>query len=276
MKRILILICSVLALAGCTSKEARPSEFLLDMTYVGGSRARLTISAKNPSAYYVVGLVSANSENYNMEDVDMVQYDLDEIEDSYSHFDEYGIEGSYLDVFCYQGSRQVSFTSLMDDVDFKCYVCQIHPKTRKMIGAPVVRSFHTKPVPQRDMHFEVTFGHDSVTIVPSDTEHTYFWDYEETKSIYEDYYSPYYYAYALVGMYSEYGFSDTILSKGTETWEFSLQDNTIKDEGDYTLVVLGCEDGEFTTEALEIRFTYNKGEITVLEVLEPGEDGGEG
>ena len=36
------------------------------------------------------------------------------------------------------------------------------------------------------------------------------------------------------------------------------------------MVVLGCEDGEFTTESLQIRFTYNQGEITVLEVLEPG------
>lgn len=265
MKRFLILICSVLTLFGCTGKEAKPSEFLLEMTYVGGSRARLTISAKNPNAYYIVGLVSAYSENFNMEDVAMVQVDLDELEDNYSHFAEYNIEGSYLDVFCYQGSRQVSFSSLQDDLDFKCYVCQIHPKTHKMIGVPSVRSFHTKPIPQRDMTFEVSFGDDSVTIVPSHPDYTYFWDYEETNSINEDYFSPYYYAYALVGMYTEYGFIDSLLSKGSETWEFSRQDPNLKDGDDCTLIVVGCEDGEFTTPSVEIRFKYSQGEIEVIE-----------
>ena len=269
MKRFLILICTVLAFAGCTSKEAKPSEFLLDMTYVGGSRARLTISAKNPNAYYVVGLVSAYSENFNMENVAMAQFDLDDIEESYSHFAEYGIEGTYLDIFCYQGSRQVSFDSLADDLDFKCYVCQVHPKTHKMIGVPEVRSFHTKPIPERDMSFEVTFGDDSVTIVPSNSEYTYIWDYEDTNKINEDYFSPYYYAYALVGMYSEYGFIDSMLSKGSEAWEFSL-DTDMKDGDDCTLIVVGCEDGEFTTEALEIRFKYEKGNITVLDVMDSG------
>ena len=160
--------------------------------------------------------------------------------------------------------------TLASDMDFKFIVFQINPKTHDLIGEPVVIEFHTKPVPQRDLHFQVDFVADELHITPSDDNLTYFWEYDETEQIYGTYRSAYNYIYTLAGMYQEYGFMDYYYYKGECNWILSLEDN-MNAGTEYTLVIAGCEEGEFTTETTIVKFRYYPDHIEVLEVTEGNE-----
>ena len=267
MKRQFILIVlSLFLLAGCHKEELLPTEIKVKAESVTGSRARITVAPVNSRAYYSYAIVSRNEENFDASPVSICYDEIQFMEDCLQYFD----GGSFTDIFCYQGNRQLSMKTLASDMDFKFIVFQINPKTHDLIGEPVVIEFHTKPVPQRDLHFQVDFVADELHITPSDDNLTYFWEYDETEQIYGTYRSAYNYLYTLAGMYQEYGFMDYYYYKGECNWILSLEDN-MNAGTEYTLVIAGCEEGEFTTETTIVKFRYYPDHIEVLEVTEGSE-----
>jgi hypothetical protein len=207
--------------------------------------------------------VNRNSENYDAPASYICYEEILRMEDGLQYFE----NGSFTDIFCYQGNRQLTMKTLVTDMDYKIIVFQIHPRTHEIISEPVVCEFHTLPVPQRDLHFQVDFVADELHITPSDDNLTYFWEYDETEMIYDTYSSASNYLYSMAGMYQEYGFMEYYYYTGPTTWYLSLEDN-IKDGTEYTLVIAGCENGEFTTKATIVKFRYHPGNIEVLDVIE--------
>lgn len=269
MKRIPYIILIALALVSCANKEEQPAEFKLNLEFVGGSRARFSVAASNMDAVYTFVHLDKNSEDFDAPANVAARNEIARMESSYASIREYGLDNGlwsdFTDFFFYRGSRQFTMDSLSPDMDFRFILFQINPKTHQLIGEPLNIDYHTKPVPQRELTFELSFEGDILTIVPSDNNLTYFWDYENEDIVLETYFFPGNYAYSLVGMYQEYGFLDTELSKGKDTWDFSAQDDTMTEGENCLLVIAGCEDGEFTTDIKVIQFCYHQGAIEVLD-----------
>lgn len=267
MKRQLTLIVlSLFLLTGCQKGELLPTEIKVEAESIDGTRARFTLAPANSRAYYSYVLVGSNDENFDKPAIDLCYDEIQRMEESMDYFD----NGSFTDIFCYQGNRQLTMKTLVSDKDYKFIVFQINPKNHEVIGEPVVSEFHTRPVTQRDLHFEVDFVGDELHITPSDDNLSYFWEYDEKEMIYDVYRSAYNYLYTLAGMYQEYGFMEYYYTTGPTVWFLSLEDN-ISDGTVYTLVIAGCEEGEFTTAPTIVTFRYHPDHIDVLEVTEGSE-----
>lgn len=268
MKRPYILILfSLFLLSACSKDETDPTVIKVQMESVSGSRARFTITPENSHAYYSYVLVNQGAPNFNQSSTDICNEEIAQMEKNYPYFS----TGSFTDVYCYRGSRQLYVSTLSPDMDFRFIVFQINPDTHKVIGDPVDISFHTKPVPQRDLHFDIDFQGHLLTITPSSDTLTYFWEYEQSDLVYRLYYNATNYLYNIVGMYTEYGFMESNYSMGTNEWNFAAEDNLMKDSTEYTLVVAGCEEGEFTTPSTIVKFRYLPDKIEVLQRIDGNE-----
>lgn len=263
MKRHLLLLAfAVLALASCSKEGTEPTTLKVEIESVTGSRARFTIAPEDKKAYYTYTYVNANESSFNDSPVDICLREIEHMEDNYPYFQ----YGSFTDVYCYRGSRQLTISSLVDDLDFRLIVFQIDPETHSLLGDPVVVPFHTKPVPQRDLHFDVSFSGDTLTIVPSDATLPYLWTYENTELITENYFFPASYIYSLASMYIEYGFIESECSMGTVRYNFADEIRELQDGELYTFIASGCEEGEFTTGLYVLTFRYHPHNIEVVEI----------
>lgn len=269
MKRLLTLVVlGLLLFTGCQKEELLPTEIRVKTESVTGSRARFTIAPGNPHAYYTGVLVSRMDANFNEPAADICKEAILEMEEAFLFFE----DGNFQEAFFYQGSRQLTLQSLRSDLDFKFIVFQINPRTNEIIGEPVVTTFHTNPVPQRDLHFQVDFEGVVMTVTPSDNDLTYFGQFEESELIYNNYGSASGYLYAMAGMYQEYGFIEYSYFSGPTVVDFSTERNLV-DGSEYTAVICGCEDGEFTTPPTIVKFRYHPGNIEMLEISEGDEWG---
>jgi len=252
--------------AGCQREELLPAEIRVQLESVTGSRARFTVAPTNPHAYYSYIYIGENEDYYNAPVAELCETEISIMEHTYTYFQ----SGDFMEIFFYQGSRQFTLTVPYDDMNYKLIVFQVSPQTHEILGEPVVCTFHTKPVPERDLHFDITHDGDLLTITPSDNELTYVWQFEETDMISNQYGTATNYLYEMVGMYQEYGFLDYYYFKGPCDIDLSI-DNDLEDGTHYTLVICGCEDGEFTSTSTIVNFIYHPGRIEVLDILEGDE-----
>lgn len=268
MKRLsLLIILSLILLTACKKEELLPTTIKVQLESVSGSRARFTVAPASSRAYYSYILLKEGEMYYNDPVTSVCNDMIKHMLDALPYFE----NESFTDIFCFTGSRQFTMNMMDDDKDFKFIVYQINPKTYKLIGDPVVCTFHTKPVPDRDLHFDVDFDGDILTITPTDDDLTYIWEYEESELIKDIYVFTSYYLYKVVEMYQEYGFLDWMYMQGPSVWDFSLANN-MNDGTEYTIAISGCEDGEFTTPVTVARFRYHPGNIELLEVSEGSYD----
>ena len=268
MKRLYIfIILSLVLLTSCNKEEIRPTEIKVQVESVTGSRARFTVATASSRAYYSYVIVKQDDQNYNSPASVICNDKIKEMVSELPYYE----TGSFTDVFCFRGSRQFNVRLLEDDKDYKFIAFQINPKKYELIGEPVVCNFHTKPVPDRDLHFEVNFEGDVLRITPSDENLTYVWDYEESEMINNIYGYASYYLYRVVEMYLEYGFLDMFYKEDQSIWYFGMEDE-MTDGTEYTIAISGCEEGEFTTPVTVVRFRYHPNNIEVLEITEDGND----
>ena len=201
MKRPLsLIVLSLLLFAGCHRDETLPTDIKVKVESVSGSRARITVAPENPHAYYTYICVGENEENYNRPVSEICEEAIGIMEHTFSYFE----DGNFLDINFYRGTRQFSEKLPYDDIDYKFIVFQINPKNHDLLGEPVVCTFHTKPIPQRDLHFDVSFEGEVFTITPSNDTLTYVWQFEESEIIYNHYGAATAYLYSIVGMYQEF------------------------------------------------------------------------
>jgi len=268
MKRLFnLIILSLVLLVSCNKEEIRPTEIKVQVESVTGSRARFTVATANQHAYYSYVIVKQDDPNFNSPAAVICNNRIQEMVSELPNFE----TGSFTDIFCYRGSRQFNVRLLEDDKDFKFIVFQINPKKYELIGEPVVSNFHTKPVPDRNLNFEILFDGDILRITPSDENLTYVWDYEESEMINDIYGSASYYLYRVVEMYLEYGFLDMFYKDDQSIWYFGMEDE-MTDGTEYTIAISGCEEGEFTTPVTVVRFRYHPNNIELLEITEDGND----
>ena len=265
MRRLFYIAILALTLGSCNRKAVQPMDLKIHLEHTGGSRARFSVSTNNRDAYYTYALVSQYSENYFNTDIDVARQSIRDHEETYSMAEVYGLHGSFSDLYLFRGSRQFTLEVLSPETDYRFIVFQVHPKTHAIIGEPLSSTFRTRAIPIRDLTFDVSFVGDNLHIVPSDSELTYIWDYEDAELVKTAYSRPIFYLYSLVEMYEEYGFLDSMLSKGPQSRNLTDSDEFLEEGEECVLVICGCERAEFTTQPVQILFRYQKGNVEVLD-----------
>lgn len=270
MKKVLHILPLFLLLLSCGKPEKLPtdvSSFTLNIAKVTGTKVWFDIATDNPNAYYAFGIVDQTAEGYNLPANEMAQLQLQLMDVIYDAFSPLGENvGSFSDVFLYKGNRELKETELKADTEYKLFLMQVDPDTRRLIGNAMAATFRTKAIEMVDLDFEVVFHPDAVEIIPSNDQLTYYWDYEETEIIKDKYYLPEYFFYDLVDVYEEYDFIDNMLDIGPAEWVFSRDDKAIEEGERYTLVIAGYGKGEINSGYTIVDFIYHKNDP--IEVLD--------
>lgn len=270
MKKVLHILPLFLLLLSCGKPEKLPtdvSSFTLNIAKVTGTKVWFDIATDNPNAYYAFGIVDQTAEGYNLPANEMAQLQLQLMDVIYDAFSPLGENvGSFSDVFLYKGNRELKETELKADTEYKLFLMQVDPDTRRLIGNAMAATFRTKAIEMVDLDFEVVFHPDAVEIIPSNDQLTYYWDYEETEIIKDKYYLPENFFYDLVDVYEEYDFIDNMLDIGPAEWVFSRDDKAIEEGERYTLVIAGYGKGEINSGYTIVDFIYHKNDP--IEVLD--------
>jgi hypothetical protein len=269
MKKVLSIL-PVLLLLSCGKLEKTAFDVCrleVQINKVTGTKVWFDITPDNPNAVYTYGIVDESVEAYSMPAKEVAELQLDFMEVLYEVFSPLGTNvGSFSDVYLYKGAREFKDTDLEPDTGYRFFVMQVDPVTHKLIGDVEAVYFRTKPIDMADLSFEIVFSPDAVEVIPSNDQLSYYWDYEETDDIRENYYRPEYYFYYLVDMYEDYNFIENLLDIGPAQWQFSVDDKGMVEGKTYTLVVAGYDKGEINTDYTIVDFIYHKD--SPIEVLD--------
>lgn len=261
MRKLIIFSACTLLLAGCTAREVTVTDIVplnMEIQEVKGSKVIFTMDPANPDAWYMYGLFNESTEAYRMNDAELARLDLKLAQDSYEIKKEAqeGFMTSFLDMYCMRGSRTLRATNLAPDTDYRMLVYQVNPKTQEpMVDNILSTTVHTRPVEEKDMDFTIGFDGFQLSIVPSDPDRIYYWDFDLAERIYDNYLRPRYYFYSLLDMFDEYNFMDEVYSKGSEVYDLK-KDNLIEGAA-YTLVAGATVDEEITSPLTLVTFTYS-------------------
>ncbi len=263
----LLCLAVLLLMAGCSKEKTvtEPCSFKISIDKVKGTKVQFTVTPENPDASYVYGVMRKDKDDYmyTWEDSQVIDWQLGWMKDTYDELKE-GDEPLYPfgDLFCYHGTRTIKQTTLSSGVDWELLIFQVNPETREAIGPLYRTEFSTLPVPKADMDFTIHCAGDRFTIVPSDMDRSWFWEYETDSRIEDVYDSSYFFFYDIIDLYDEYDFLDHLLCKGRQEWVLSRDDRSIKEGVPYTLCMSGCAGGEITSDVQYAYFVYKDGKIS--------------
>lgn len=263
MKRMwayVFLACALL-LCGCADKLSVPVRIEMNLVDLYPTKAIVQVAPGSEDAWYGLTVVAAESARTPEE--------RETLADEYIAFQagQYAAlgksEASFANRYFYRGTSVHRIKYLSNGADFVLLAFQLNPATNKRVGEVYSIEFSTPDYKWHpDLSFQVDFSGDSVFIVPSDPDASYYWDYELTDIIEKNYLGHNIYLYELTDMYLQYGFMESMLSVGPDEWEFSANDTSMMEGGRYSLNVVGMNaQGEFTSEITTIPFIYRKGSV---------------
>ena len=262
-KRIIILALGLLSLAACSEKltvVTTPVGMSLSVDEVKSSKVIFTITTDNPDAYYSYCLWNT----VNGQTEALIDYLTSLAEDDYQRKQENGVLqiASFADLNCFRGTRTIRAINLQPDADFVLLVFQLNPQTHEVIGKVLSEPIHTKAVTITPLDFEFVYEGKTITVIPSDPDRTYFWQYDSQRAMYDNYIWPFGWFSSLVDMYEQYAFMDHLTSKGTVVYDAG-RDN-IKEGEILSVLAVAYEDGEMTSEYVEDSFQYRDGRFVHL------------
>lgn len=254
-----LLICA------CTAERMPKTSFYITVSNVLSTKAKVVIEPSSPDAYYCYGFLNNAdlADYYAKSDLDNALFQIDFSKERWTLIcQDEGRTVPYADLFCYRGRHEIDYTYLTPDTDHRIIVFQINPDTQELIGNPVSKVFHTKPLVMSDITFTIGFDADLVTIKPSNRD-GYCWAYQLTKDILENYGDTEAFYRNLVFMWEDYGFIEYNKVRGPVSWKFSEQDPSMIEGGKYSLAISGYDSDEINTDVTTIDFIYHKNEPCV-------------
>ncbi len=274
MKKVIILIATVLAALSCTKEQTYldPCTFEIAVTKVKASKVWFTIKPSNPKAYYAFGIFSEKADIYDLPVMELAKMNLGWWKDAYDVWKAGETNaGSFADVFCYQEEREIKQTGLGSGLEHRCFVVQLNPETFSIIGTPQEVRFITRSVVNIPLTFDVQFSPDRINITPSDPSATYYWDYDSREEIESKYITPEIFFYSVVDLYEDYAFMPNMISQGTEPYVFSQQDKSMVEGEEYILILAGYSNGEINSAYTEYQFVYHKDKPIEYSLIEQPE-----
>lgn len=271
MKKIVAIIGCALILAAChsldkTALEPATLEVIIDK--VGATKLSFSVKTSDQDAAYIhLGVGEWEDYWYPLTDQQIAEdylKQLIEIDDSDDI--DHGTISSFQDQFCFKGDRSFRSQFLGSDMDYRMIVFQVDPFKREIIGNAVSTPFHTQSQPAVDLDWKVEVDGDVLTIIPTDNDVPYYWDYESIGYYWGDLLSSvYFYLYEVTDMYEEYDFIDQVLSKGPQTYVFSENDEGMV-EGDIIVVsavTYANHELAGTPKIWEFEYHKNQGKTTL-------------
>ena len=165
------------------------ASFDIKVSNVYSTKAKVVIEPSSPDAYYCFGFIN-NADlatYYAKSDLENALFQIDFLKERWALVcQDEGRTVPYADLFCYRGRHEIDYTYLTPDTDHRIIVFQINPDTQELIGNPVSKVFHTRPLVMSDITFTIGFDADLLTITPSNRD-GYCWAYQLTKDILENY-----------------------------------------------------------------------------------------
>ena len=266
MRKTVLALMAVLLTLGCSKDKisTRPCRFDLQVDWVKGSRAQITITPEDPAACYVCGLMYDRQIQDNLSDKEQMAAQLQWMEHAFQSALEQHPDATFQDMFCYKGVRSIRETQLSPDIDYRLVVFQVNPATHEAIGDVLYSAdFHTRPIPESDCTFRIQYSGSTLRILPSNQD-TWFWEYDLASRLTGVYGSPYFFYYSIIDMYDQYGFLDYNLCQGPAEWVFPRDDRSIREDEPYTLALSGCADDEITTPVYYADFILRNGQLEFL------------
>lgn len=273
MRKVLTLLASaILVLAACTPKDilvTDPTAISFRIDKVKSTKVFFTVTSENPNAYYAYYVANLDLDNVpfeEMTDLELANYSLDIMKESYDIRNENkGIHSSIADVSCFRGSRSLKEFLLSMDTRYRLIVFQVNPKTFTVQGEVKGESFRTQSVDKIDFPLAFSVEGNTLTVTPPDNETTYFWDFDTDMRIYDDYIGPQMYYYFLVDMYETYGFMGNVVVKGPQQREVPV--NNLKDGA--ILIAIGAaydaREEAITSDYYSFDFIYKDGALHPLD-----------
>ena len=266
MRKLVFACMALLVMSACMKEKAAittPCNFDIKIDWVKGSKVQFTVTPENPNAAYAYGLLLADDVLSTWSDSQFVEWQLGWMKDSYEGMEADGVPHStFQDIFCYKGTRTIRNVLLSSGMDWLLMLFQVNPETQEAIGPLYRVPFSTLPVEMKEMSFEILAQGDRFTIVPSDMERTWFWEYETADKIEEIYGNPYFFYYEIIDMYEQYDFLDNLLCQGVKRWILPSDDPSIKEDVSYTMSLSGCGwDGEITSDLYYVDFIWHQGRV---------------
>ena len=255
---ILTAAAATLLLCSCAAKYAKPAGFEVSIGDIRSTKAVLDIKPSTQDAFYMCGIVNGDMEEYfQMAPEELARFQLDFSIERWNLSEDH--PASFTDIYCYKGNFHYKYTYLIPDMDYKVTVFQVNPDTKELVGMPVQKVFHTKPLDNSDIAFTFSFNTDKLTITPSNDD-PYYWDYILTDVMDQEYSSAWQYFYDLIDNYEEYGFMELpgAVDTGVCEWVFSEDSEILKEGGKYTLVASGYNYGEINSDLTVAEFIYHK------------------
>jgi hypothetical protein len=257
---------ALLVMSACMKEKAAittPCNFDIKIDWVKGSKVQFTVTPENPNAAYAYGLLLADDVLSTWSDSQFIEWQLGWMKDSYEGMEADGVPHStFQDIYCYKGTRTIRNVLLSSGMDWLLMLFQVNPETQEAIGPLYRVPFSTLPVEMKEMSFEILAQGDRFTIVPSDMERTWFWEYETADKIEEIYGNPYFFYYEIIDMYEQYDFLDNLLCQGVKRWILPSDDPSIKEDVSYTMSLSGCGwDGEITSDVYYVDFIWHQGRV---------------
>lgn len=258
---IITAVAATLLLCSCPAKYTQPASFEVNVQDLRSTKALITVKPSTYDAYYMCGIVYADMEYYfNMTPEELAAFQLDFSFERWDMSEEIPANISFTDVYCYRGNFESKYTYLYPDMDYRFIAFQVNPDTREVIGTPVTKLFHTKPLQESDITFNFSFDTDKLTVTPSNND-PYYWDYVLTDLLDAEYADAHMYYYSLVDLYEDYGFMDMPenIATGVDEWVFSRDDSEVLIEGaKYTLIASGYNYGEINSDLTVVEFIYHR------------------
>lgn len=263
MRNFKFFLLACLMLTGCTAKEilvSTPVDMDVTVDRVGRTKLVFSIKVSNQDAHYCYSLFPAENtqEYFTGTDQEIAEKYLNLDRESYATLNNnLPQECSFTEYACYRGNRTLKMVNLKPNYKYKLLVFQVDPVQQIVIGNVISKVITTKALDENNLFFTFDFSDQGVTITPSDSEATYYWDFERSDRIYDSYLSPYLYFYSLLDMYEDYGFINNILYKGVTRYDFGR--DGIKEGVNYVLIAAACSNGEIASGVTEAEFS-RKGE----------------
>jgi len=166
------------------------------------------------------------------------------IADFASHFLTYGEDSHY-------------FLDLQANTEYVVYAFCVNPDNNQPMGDLYYASASTGEVKKSGLTFQALFKQREdgayISIIPSNDDETYVWDWVSQKYLREKGLTIEEYCQKALKMLREHGFVEYIYIKGSETRKY--ENSEFDTEGDNILIALGY-DGEPTTQFFTIHFSY--------------------
>ncbi|MBO4455330.1 MAG: hypothetical protein J5759_02685 [Bacteroidales bacterium] len=271
MKRLLLYILACILLTACYGIEkgsVKPTTFSVSINEVHGTSTTFTIYPGDENAWYAYTILSEYvSSSFSMSEEEIAKNELSYMLMSYNNYfvQQENNTARFSDIFCYQGTRDFTERFLIPDSSYRIVVFQIDPYKKVLLNRFCSVELKTKGTVYSDLSFDLSFSADTLRIIPSEPDATYFWDCEDTSNILDDYGDVNYYFRSLIYLYQDYQFIGNLLHTGTLEWVFSRDDKSIKDGDRRTIMVAGYADGELNTPITSVSIVYHKDSVEIIE-----------